>query len=73
VDATGLLRHAKAWATSRGLHRLELTVMARNARAIRLYERMGFTIEGRRAECLVVDGQFIDQLTMAVLLPAPPA
>jgi RimJ/RimL family protein N-acetyltransferase len=70
---TELLRQAKAWAAARGLHRLELTVMARNARAIRLYERMGFSVEGRRSECLLVDGQFIDELTMATLLPVPPA
>src|SRR5579859_2941533 len=70
---TELLRQAKAWAAARGLHRLELTVMAHNARAIRLYERMGFSVEGRRSECLLVNGQFIDELTMALLLPVPPA
>jgi RimJ/RimL family protein N-acetyltransferase len=69
---TELLRQAKAWAAARGLHRLELTVMAHNTRAIRLYERMGFTIEGRRSECLLIDGQFIDELTMALLLPTAP-
>lgn len=69
---TGLLRQAQAWAAARGLHRLELTVMAHNTRAIRLYERTGFTVEGRRSECLLIDGQFVDELTMAVLLPAPP-
>jgi RimJ/RimL family protein N-acetyltransferase len=70
---TELLRQARDWAATRGLHRLELTVMAHNTRAIRLYERMGFTVEGRRVECLFVNGQFIDELTMAVLLPTPPA
>jgi RimJ/RimL family protein N-acetyltransferase len=70
---TALLRQAMAWAATCGLHRLELTVMAHNTRAIRLYERMGFTIEGRRSECLLIDGQFIDELTMALLLPAAPA
>ena len=70
---TELLRQARAWAAARGLHRLELTVMAHNTRAIRLYERTGFTVEGRRSECLLVDGQFIDELTMALLLPVPPA
>jgi RimJ/RimL family protein N-acetyltransferase len=68
---TELLRQARAWAAARGLHRLELTVMAHNTRAIRLYERTGFTVEGRRSECLLVDGQFIDELTMAILLPSP--
>jgi hypothetical protein len=47
--------------------------MTHNTRAIRLYERMGFSVEGRRSECLVVDGQFIDELTMATLLPTAPA
>jgi RimJ/RimL family protein N-acetyltransferase len=68
---TGLLRHAKDWAAAHGLHRLELTVMAHNTRAIRLYERMGFSVEGRRSECLLIDGRFIDELTMAVILPIP--
>ena len=68
---TGLLQHAKDWAAGHGLHRLELTVMAHNTRAIRLYERMGFSVEGRRSECLLIDGRFIDELTMAVILPAP--
>jgi hypothetical protein len=35
---------------------------------------MGFSVEGRRTECLIVDGQFIDELHMAVILPgAAPA
>jgi RimJ/RimL family protein N-acetyltransferase len=66
----GLLRQARDWAAGHGLHRLELTVMAHNTRAIRLYERMGFTVEGRRSECLLIDGQFVDELTMAVIIPA---
>jgi RimJ/RimL family protein N-acetyltransferase len=69
---TGLLHSARDWAAAHGLHRLELTVMAHNNRAIRLYERMGFSVEGRRAECLLIDGQFIDELTMAVILPTAP-
>jgi len=66
---TGLLRQARDWAATHGLHRLELTVMAHNHRAADLYQRMGFSIEGRRTECLLVDGQFVDELYMAALLP----
>jgi RimJ/RimL family protein N-acetyltransferase len=65
---TALLREAIGWAAGRGLHRLELTVMAHNHRAIALYQRVGFTIEGRRAQCLVVNGQFTDELYMGLLL-----
>ena len=65
---TGLLTEAKRWAAAHGLHRLELTVMARNHRAVGLYERMGFCVEGRRSQCLLIDGDFVDELYMAVLL-----
>jgi RimJ/RimL family protein N-acetyltransferase len=60
-----LLAEAKRWAVARGLHRIELNVMAHNHRAIALYERMGFVREGRRAECLLIDGKFLDELYMA--------
>jgi hypothetical protein len=32
---------------------------------------MGFTVEGRRSECLLIEDQFVDELTMALILPAP--
>jgi RimJ/RimL family protein N-acetyltransferase len=63
-----LLRAAREWASGRGLHRIELTVMAHNERALALYQREGYQIEGRRAECLVVDGRYVDELYMALLL-----
>ena len=68
---TGLLAEAKRWAAAHGVHRLELTVMARNRRAAGLYERMGFSVEGRRAQCLLLDGEFVDELYMALILDGP--
>jgi RimJ/RimL family protein N-acetyltransferase len=64
----GLLEEAKRWAAAHGVHRLELTVMTHNRRAAGLYRRSGFTVEGRRAQCLLVDGQFVDELYMAAIL-----
>ena len=69
----GLLSAIECWAVTHGVHRLELTVMAANQRAIRLYERAGFLKEGHRNECLIVDGEFMDELYMAKLLAADPA
>lgn len=69
---SGLLGEAVRWSAEQGLHRVELTVMAHNTRAVALYQRMGFVIEGRARECLRVDGRFVDELTMAILLPGPP-
>lgn len=66
---TTLLREALAWATSHGLHRIDLNVMTHNHRAIRLYERHGFATEGRRSECLFLHGEYRDEFIMALLLP----
>ena len=63
-----LLARAEAWARLHGLHRIELTVMAHNARTARVYERHGFQLEGRRRQCLLVDGKYVDELYMAKLL-----
>ncbi|GAA3259590.1 GNAT family N-acetyltransferase [Dactylosporangium siamense] len=68
---TRLLQEAQRWAADRGLHRIELNVMAHNHRAIALYERMGFVHEGRRVGCLLIDGNFRDELSMAMILPSP--
>ena len=69
---SGLLGELELWALANGVHRLELTVMAHNRRARQLYERVGFAVEGRRRECLAVDGHLVDELYMAKLLPRPP-
>ena len=66
-----LLDAAIRWAPSAGLHRLELTVMAHNDRAIRLYERKGFLREGIRRRSLRVRDAWVDEVFMARLLPQP--
>jgi RimJ/RimL family protein N-acetyltransferase len=64
---TGLLRELDRWAPAHGIHRLELTVMAHNQRASALYRRVGYTVEGRARECLLVEGRVADELYMAKL------
>lgn len=53
-----------------GLHRIELTVNADNARAIAAYRTAGFEQEGLLQRKLFYGGQFHDQVLMAVLEPA---
>ena len=53
------------WATNNGVTRLELTVMRHNERAISLYKKMGYKVEGVKEKSVVVDGDYIDEYYMA--------
>jgi putative acetyltransferase len=61
---------ADGWAQ---ILRIELTVFADNERAIRLYERFGFAVEGRLRGFAMRAGRYEDALCMARLHPEPPA
>ena len=54
--------------TRLALHRVALTVFEYNSRAIRAYEKSGFTIEGRARQAIFRDGRFWDEIHMSILL-----
>jgi putative acetyltransferase len=60
-----LLAAAIDWAPSAGIKRIELYVYARNAPAIALYERAGFTHEGRRKGFIHEGDAYLDDLLMS--------
>lgn len=64
-----LIRQADDWL---GVLRLELTVFCDNPRAIGLYQRFGFEIEGRLRAYALRAGRYEDCYTMARLHPQPP-
>jgi RimJ/RimL family protein N-acetyltransferase len=64
----GLLAAAVETARERGMRRLELTVMTHNQRALGLYLRTGFVVEGLRRSALSVDGAAVDEYYMGLLL-----
>ena len=64
-----LLDALDQWAAAAAVHRLELTVMASNQHALRLYERKGFLNEGRRRACLSIGGDSVDEFYMGKVLP----
>jgi L-phenylalanine/L-methionine N-acetyltransferase len=64
-----LMNEGLALARARKVHRVELTVVADNRRAIRLYEKVGFQQEGlKRENYLDEDGKYHDEVEMGILL-----
>ena len=56
-------------AQQKGLHRIGLSVIAPNQRAIKLYEKIGFKHEGRRKEDYYgEDGHYYDVIEMGLIL-----
>ncbi|MFN2523355.1 MAG: GNAT family N-acetyltransferase [Mycobacteriales bacterium] len=53
----------------RGLHRVQLEVLATNERAVRAYLAAGFVEEGRLRESAWLRGRFVDKIIMSVLNP----
>ncbi|MEU8027479.1 GNAT family protein [Streptomyces sp. NPDC049099] len=50
-----------------GLHRIQLEVYGHNARARRVYEKVGFVVEGVRREVRLQDGAWADEVIMSIL------
>ena len=65
-----LLDAIEAWAKTRDIHRLELTVQTTNDRAIRLYENMGFVREGTKRDSIKIGAEYVDELLMSKLIAA---
>ena len=54
-----------------GLHRVALEVFAFNPRALRAYEKSGFTVEGRQRDALRWGGAWVDAVSMGMLTGDP--
>ncbi|MGW6293127.1 GNAT family N-acetyltransferase [Streptomyces sp. NPDC055058] len=50
-----------------GLHRVQLEAYGNNPRALRVYEKAGFVVEGVRREARWRDGEWVDEVIMAML------
>lgn len=62
-----LLKEALAAARDRCLERVELDVYASNARAINLYKKFKFQVEGRKRRARKLDGTYDDIIVMAII------
>lgn len=65
---TALLAHLLDIARERSLKKVHLTVRADNKRAISLYSKFGFEIEGTLKKEMCLNGEFIDDYRMALFI-----
>ena len=65
---TRLFEELIEWAKNNEISRLELTVMKHNERAINLYKKIGFEIEGTKKNSLIIDENFVDEYYMGMIL-----
>lgn len=63
-----LLRATIDAAVKMGMERIELEVYPSNERAIRLYEKLGFRIEGTKRKARKIDGKYEDDHFMALIV-----
>lgn len=64
----GLLGLAHRWARDQGIVKVYLSVFSTNGSAIRLYEKMGYRVEGSRPDHYRIGGQPVDEVLMAYYL-----
>lgn len=61
---SALMSEALRIAKEKGFKKIQLEVMANNERAIKLYEKFGFELEGRKKKAIYLDGEYVDLLVM---------
>ncbi|HKI85307.1 MAG TPA: GNAT family N-acetyltransferase [Thermoanaerobaculia bacterium] len=66
--ASRLLSEIIDWAPGAGVTRLTLEVNVTNVRAISLYLRHGFVFEGRHQGSMRINGAYVDDYAMALML-----
>lgn len=65
---TRLIEQTIRKAKANGLERIELEVFASNIPAIRLYEKLGFVVEGVKKKARKLDGAYDDLVQMALFI-----
>jgi RimJ/RimL family protein N-acetyltransferase len=66
--ASQLFKRLFNWAKEKQLTRLELTAIKENSKAVNLYKKMGFVIEGDRKHSLMIEGEPVDEYCFYKLL-----
>ncbi|MEC2345241.1 GNAT family protein [Paenibacillus barengoltzii] len=67
---TRLFQAAEAWRAETEITKFELTVMIPNERAVALYKKVGFEVEGVKRNSIRVDGNYVDEYYMGKIFEA---
>ena len=65
---TNTVRFLENEVRKKGYRRMECMVADTNPRAIRLYEQLGFELEGKKREAFFIDGRYVDLLMLGKVL-----
>jgi RimJ/RimL family protein N-acetyltransferase len=60
-----VMNYTLRWGRTNNLHKLWLTVFSGNEKAVMVYEKAGFIIEGRQKNQAIIDDKFEDEIFMA--------
>ncbi|MHB1493486.1 MAG: GNAT family N-acetyltransferase [Thermoplasmataceae archaeon] len=63
-----MINRSIEWCRMNDIKKLNLEVFSSNESAIRLYEKIGFEIEGRKVGQFNIDGKFVDDILMSYKL-----
>lgn len=66
--ASTLMFHGENWAKEVGIEKLELTVIKENVIAQKLYNKLGFEMEGTRKNALRINGNYVDEFYMGKMI-----
>lgn len=65
---TAMLEYSIAWAGQSGYEKLIASTMATNQRAMKIFSKLGFIQEGIRKAQFLVQGNYIDEVLLGLLL-----
>ncbi|WP_238600613.1 GNAT family N-acetyltransferase [Metasolibacillus meyeri] len=65
---TSLLENSIKWAKQNGIERLEAVIMSHNSKAIALFEKQGFTAEGKKIHAVKIDNEYYDEIMYSKLI-----
>jgi RimJ/RimL family protein N-acetyltransferase len=65
---TAMMDFLVKWAREKGLEKLSLSTFSTNVRAINLFKKFGFEIEGVKKKQFKIRGEYADEVIMGMLL-----